>query len=301
MKTIEFHGIQCVEISNGRVTLLVTQSVGPRVISLSYEGGENIFAVIPDVTLDCPGVGPYHLYGGHRLWHAPEEPGVTYLPDDTEVVIEQHEQSLRLIQETEPKTGIQKRIDIRMHDDRALVSVDHILTNQGDAPFELAPWAITQLKLGGAAILPQSVGPLGDNPTLPNRAITLWPYTDVRSEHIEWGNEFVLVHANVKQGHLKIGYPNPTGWLGYWIDSTLFIKHSEFNPNGEYYDFSSSSECYCNDHFLELETLGEKAILSPGNSVSHTETWELHRIGQRPEEVDQLNLVLSRLIQREPS
>ncbi len=48
-----------------------------------------------------------------------------------------------------------------------------------------------------------------------------------------------------------------------------------------------SSECYCNDQFLELETLGPKTKLNPGESVSHVEIWELLENVSRPEnEVD---------------
>ena len=244
METIDFHGIQCGELSNGLIRLLATSSVGPRVISLQYEDGENLFVFIPEITLDCPGTGPYHLYGGHRLWHAPEDPPITYLPDDTEVDMENLDHGVRLVQRTEPKTGIQKTIHLSLHEHQAVVKVEHILTNQGETPVTLAPWAITQLKAGGVAILPQPTGPLGENPTLPNRAIVLWPYTDAQSEYIEWGNEFILLHANMANDKLKIGFPNPVGWLAYWIDELLFVKRADFNPEGEYYDFSSSSQWF---------------------------------------------------------
>jgi len=36
------------------------------------------------------------------------------------------------------------------------------------------------------------------------------------------------------------------------------------------------SECYCNPHFLELETMGPRTTLAPGESVSHRETWVVH-------------------------
>jgi hypothetical protein len=44
-----------------------------------------------------------------------------------------------------------------------------------------------------------------------------------------------------------------------------------------YYDFGSSSECYCCDSFLELETLAPITQLQPGAAVSHIETWELYQ------------------------
>ena len=44
MKEIEYLGINCVQISNDSLVVLVTQSVGPRVISIRVNGGENLFA-----------------------------------------------------------------------------------------------------------------------------------------------------------------------------------------------------------------------------------------------------------------
>jgi hypothetical protein len=61
---------------------------------------------------------------------------------------------------------------------------DHSLTNQGLWPIETAPWAITQLKPGGVAILPQQVGPADPDGVQPNRTLALWPYTDIGSAHL---------------------------------------------------------------------------------------------------------------------
>jgi hypothetical protein len=159
------------------------------------------------------------------------------------------------------------------------VLVVHTLTNDGLWPIKLAPWAITQFRTGGVAILPQAKGETG---LLPNRILSFWPYSDVASPEFVIGNEFILIHAAM-QAPFKIGFPNPRGWLAYWIDETLFIKRSEFDPAGEYGDFGSSSECYSCKEFLELETLAPLCLLEPGSSASHTETWEIYSEVTKPE------------------
>jgi hypothetical protein len=275
MKSLEYLGLQCVEITNNWLTLWVTESVGPRIIALMPKGGGNFFVSLPEATIKSPGKGQFHLYGGHRLWHAPEDPRRTYVPDDEPVEIIPDGDGIRARQSQEPDTGIQKEIRVQLHPDAAMVEVEHILTNQGLWPVILAPWAITQMKPGGVALLPLYQGLIEDNPTLPNRSITLWPYTDVNSPNINWGNDIILVESNMKAGALKLGFPNPRGWLAYWIDGFLFIKRAAFDPDREYFDFGSSSECYCNDQFLELETLGPKTTLQPGASTVHIETWEV--------------------------
>ena len=275
MKTVEYLGLQCVEIANDLLTLWVTQSVGPRVIALKSKGTSNLFASLPDTTIECPGEGPFHLYGGHRLWHAPEDPERTYIPDDQPVEINPQGSGIQVRQALEPESGIQKEIAVQLHQDSASVKIEHKLSNHGLWPVTCAPWAITQMRPGGVALLPQYIDLLEGNPTLPNRVITLWPYTDINSPYITWGNEVIQIRAEMEEGALKLGFPNPRGWLAYWLDETLFIKRAVYDYDREYLDFGSSSECYCNDQFLELETLGPISTIKPGESVIHIETWQV--------------------------
>ena len=275
MKTVTFQNHTCVELSNSAVSLLITQSTGPRILSLRLNGKANILAELPDFTIDCPDVGTFHIHGGHRLWHAPEVARRTYLPDDDPVQIEPIENGVLVTQKVEAETGLQKSLRITLPDDGATVVIDHMLTNRGLWPVECAPWAITQMKAGGFAIVPQTTRALDPDGLQPNRPISLWPYTDINSPHIQWGNQYIFVHANMTEGALKIGCPNPTGWIGYVVDGMLFVKSAEFDPTATYYDFGSSTQCYCNEHFLELETLAPRSTIQPNATATHREIWRL--------------------------
>jgi len=290
--TTRFAGYDCIKLENNDLALWVTQSVGPRIIGLALQGGANLLAQVPDITLTCPGEGAYSLRGGHRLWHAPEDPRRTYIPDDAPVTIADVESGVRVTQPIEAQTGIRKSLTITLPGQDARVIVDHTLHNLGKWPVELAPWAITQLKPGGTAILPQATTPADEYGLLPNRQIVLWPYTQINSPHITWGDRYVFVEATMPSGALKIGFPNPAGWLGYVEEDTLFVKHTAYQPDAAYFDRGSSSECYCNPRFLELETLGPRTNLAPGESVTHRETWALHAgVSFRPDETAVQELV----------
>ena len=63
----------------------------------------------------------------------------------------------------------------------------------------------------------------------------------------------------------------------------MFVKRAAFDAQAKYYDFGSSSECYCNDQFLELETLAPIGGLVSGESAAHIETWELYANVDFPE------------------
>ncbi len=278
MKTSKFFQYDCVALENALLKLLVTQSAGPRIISLRWHGGDNLFAELPEFVTERPDGSLFHFRGGHRLWHAPENMPRTYALDDQPVEIIQAPNSLSVMQQVEAETGIEKSIRISLVDDKPQAIIHHTLTNRGLWPVECAPWAITQFKTGGIAILPQSQE---ESDVLPNRSLAFWPYTDINNLHVTWGNQYILVSAQM-QTAFKIGFPNPRGWLAYWLDGTLFVKRVTFNIHDAYYDYGSSSECYCNDQFLELETIAPIGVLDPGKSVTHTETWELYSDVNRP-------------------
>ena len=141
------------------------------------------------------------------------------------------------------------------------------------------------------AILPQSREQTG---LLANRALILWPYTDITNSQVNWGNRYLLVHAEL-DGPFKVGFPNPRGWLAYWLNGTLFVKRATFDAQAEYYDSGSSSECYCNEKFLELETLAPISKLAPGESATHTETWELYADVEFPENEDVVQEIVEKL------
>jgi hypothetical protein len=287
-----FAGYDCVGLENEALGLWVTRSVGPRIIGLALPGGANLLAELPGETLECPGRGTFSFYGGHRLWYAPEDPQRTYLPDDAPVTVADTEHGVVVTQPVEAQTGIQKSLTISLPGRNARVVIDHTIYNRGRQPVELAPWAITQLKPGGIAILPQATTLADEYGLLPNRHIVLWPYTPINSPHITWGDRYVFVEATMRSGVLKVGFANPAGWMGYALADTLFIKHAVYRPEAAYFDRGSSSECYCNPHFLELETLGPRAILAPGESVTHRETWAIYAgVAVRPDEAAVQKLV----------
>jgi hypothetical protein len=280
-----FAGHECVGLDNEALALWVTRSVGPRIIGLVLPGGENVLAVLPDEVADLPGGGRYHFYGGHRLWYGPEDLRRTYLPDDSPVGVDRVEDGVQVTQPVEAQTGIQKSLTISMPSGDARVVIDHTIANRGGKPVDLAPWAITQLRPGGVAILPQPTTLTDEHGLLPNRSFALWPYTPIGSAHLTWGDRYVSVEATMKCGALKLGFPNPLGWMGYAVQGSLFVKHAAYRPDEVYLDRGSSSECYCNPRFLELETLGPLTTLAPGESTSHRETWAVYaRVSVDPDE-----------------
>lgn len=187
MGTVEYASRRCVRMSNSLIELIATTDVGPRIIRVGFIGGPNLFAELPDVGLDLPDGRRWNIYGGHRLWHAPEHLPRTYSADNEPVRISQQGTTLALEQSPEPETGIAKVMQITLDGSRDCVTVVHRLTNHGPWAVELAPWALSVMAPGGRAILPQEPYRPPTEQLLPSRPIVLWSYTDMSDARWTWG------------------------------------------------------------------------------------------------------------------
>jgi hypothetical protein len=271
----DFYGLNTATISNGFLTLEYLLDAGPRLVRLFYkENKENIFAEIPDRshTTDC---GTYFFRGGHRLWHAPEDILRTYIPDNDPVSVAHSPAGVTLIQPVESGTGIQKSVEIILDKNSARVTVHHSLHNHGLWAVNLSAWAITQFPLGGMAIFPQMGLPVDTAGLLPNRNLALWSYTSLNDSRLSLADDLIAIRATSALPPLKIGYTNRAGWIAYCRNSILFIKHFFPLPDLPHPDFSCNVETYCGDQFIELETLSPITTVDPGQSLHHTEIWDI--------------------------
>jgi hypothetical protein len=113
---------------------------------------------------------------------------------------------------------------------------------------------------------------------------------------VKHGKKHILVRVDMKADEaFKVGFPNLRGWLGYWLNGTLFVKRAKYEAQSDYFDFGSSSECYCNDQFLELETLAPISKIEPGACAAHVETWELFRDIACPRNEDDVLALVQKL------
>ncbi len=273
-ETVNFGGWpNCLRLANDQIEVIVTRDVGPRIVRFAFLDGPNELREFPDQQ-GVTGGDAWRLLGGHRLWHAPEAMPRTYSPDNSPVRSEGGGDRVQLIPEVEPSTGIQKMMGVELHSGPH-VTVTHTLTNQGLWPVTLAPWAITVMAPGGTAIIPQPEL-LPSTNLLPNRSITLWPYTAPNDPRILWGGRFLRIRpdGNVPQP-IKLGTQAHLGWCGYVNRHHFFLKRVPVQCSWDYPDFGCGIECYTAEVFLELETLGPLTTLEPGASATHTEEWYL--------------------------
>lgn len=268
----DFHGQPTGFLENELLKIEYLLTAGPRVVRLGFKHGANMFAELPDVCASTC-LGDYHFRGGHRLWRSPELMPESYMPDDDGLIVEQIENGVALTQQVE--SGISKKMEISLHPDQAVVTLNHHLQNTGRQTVELAAWPITMFRLGGVGIFPQNTALMDQAGLLPNRNLVLWPYTDIRDPRLSLANDFLLLQAIPTSNKLKIGYSNQHGWMGYFLDGALFIKSFSTEGENHHPDLGANCEFFCNDQVFELETLSPLTLLRQGEEVVHRETWQV--------------------------
>ncbi|MFQ5795611.1 MAG: hypothetical protein ACE5JP_11250 [Candidatus Bipolaricaulia bacterium] len=267
----------CYRLFNDLVDLIVTTDVGPRIIRFGFVNGENEFKEYEEM-IGVTGGDEWRIYGGHRLWHAPEAKPRTYFPDNSPVQLEQHPDSgfVRLIQPTEPTTGIQKEIDIRLDPNQAHVELTHRLHNANLWAVEFAPWGLSVMAQGGKSIIPLPPRGSHEEHLLPTTTVALWAYTDMTDPRWTWGSKYVMLHQDPKiETPQKVGVMVTDGWVACARNGHLFVKKLDYINGAHYPDFGCSVETFTNADMLEVETLGPLVHLQPGAAVEHVEHWFL--------------------------
>lgn len=278
MEKIHYSGWDnCYRLSNGIVELIITSDIGPRIIRCGFINDKNLFYENPQET-GRVGDNYWISYGGHRFWHAPENPIRTYYPDNYPVKIESTDKGLRSVQKVEETTWIQKSMELRI-DNNNFIQIEHTLENCGLWPVKLAAWAISVMRPGGFALLPlpdRGSHPQNLNPT---STLILWPYTDLSDCRYKYEYEYIKVaqDPNVTTPQ-KIGISSYVGWLAYFNDDTLFVKYSPQQNEMTYPDLNSNMEVFVNQKILELETLSPLVEIAPGNSINHKEIWAIKKM-----------------------
>jgi hypothetical protein len=273
METIKYEGHDCVKMTNGTVDLMIPQRFGPRVLFAGFKGGKNMFGVVPDVDLKTP-MGLWKIHGGHRLWIAPEIMPDTYYPDNDDVTIEERGRDITVSQ-SQRKINIKKEMVISFQG-KNKVKVVHNVYNTGSQPREFAVWALSLMRTGGFAIVPQSTEKEDKAGFLPNRNLVMWAYTDLADKRFKMTPKYNFV----KQGGpkpFKIGQRIPLGWSAYSNGTDLFVKRFKFEAGKTYPDFLSNVEIYSCDKFLEVETISPLMKMDGGSCYTYTETWEFFK------------------------
>jgi hypothetical protein len=284
MEKISYGGWKnCFRLANDQIEIIVTGDVGPRIIRFGFIEKENIFKEFPE-QMGKTESGEWLIFGGHRLWHAPESQTRTYYPDMDPVHVQEIEDGMIATQRPEPTTGIQKQIIIKLSPDKPEATIKHILINHNLWAVETAPWALSVMAPGGVAILP--LPPRGSHTEfmLPTSRLSIWPYTNLSDPRWILGERYILLKQDKDIATpQKLGIFAADGWAAYANQNTLFVKQVPIQYDGIYPDMGVNFEVYTDNTMLEVESLGPFESIPPRGQIDHLEHWTLFKDVPQPE------------------
>jgi hypothetical protein len=286
MERIEFGGWpNCLRLANDEIELVTTTDVGPRVIRLAFIGGRNLFKTF-DETLGLSGGSEWRIYGGHRLWHAPEVYPRTYAPDNGPVGHEWDGETLTL-HALELENGLEKAMALTLDPSAPRVMVRHRITNHGPWAVELAPWSVSVMAQGGRAIFPHEDYQPHPQSLKPVRPVVLWSYTDMSDPRWCWGRRYIQLSQDpTAPSAQKAGLLNTHGWAAYVLAGDALITRFPYVAGARYPDYGCNVETFTNSDMLEIETLGPVSRIEPGGHIDHEEIWQLQHVGVTESEAD---------------
>lgn len=274
---------KCVSISNGVIEALVTIDIGPRIIKFGYVDGQNFMCSEREALgfqtdkryTDFFGEGKkWENLGGHRIWISPESYPETYTPDDLSVDYTVTDCGAVFCQQPQNQIGVAITLEVKMDPDDTNMQVKMNVKNIANAPKEFSVWALSVCAAGGTLIVPMNTNDTG---LLPNRVISVWPYTDMSDDRLYWGKKYVTIRQDTNATcPIKLGFDLNCGTAYYVMGQDLLCKKYEtLHPTAKYPDGGVSFESYTNDVMLEFETLGELKTVAPGEESELVENWFL--------------------------
>jgi len=274
---------RCIRMENSFVELVITIDCGPRIIRYSIKGGDNFFYEDKNrkskqeskAMADYYGKGAcWYIYGGHRIWAAPEYLPQTYFPDNSRVAYKVI--GSRTIVFTPPpqrKNGLQVTLEVSLDEYDCNVTVKNSIQNIGDNPQSYSVWALSVLAPGGIEIVPLN---RHDTGFLNNKLMAVWPYCNLSDKRVAFSNDLMMLKQDKKvASNFKIGTDNRRGWSAYVLKDAMFIKHFDYIEGASYPDGGMNFETYTCPSFLEMESLGPLMLVAPGDTLTHVEKWDI--------------------------
>lgn len=260
----------------GQYELIAATRYGPRIIGLRLKDGPQMLARLgPNVRIEHPASGVYTFRGGHRLWAAPEVPKITYAAEDEPCDVTAGPDRLKITGPVDA-AGLAKQLEVSWDGSRLVVR--HRLSRAEGAPIQVSPWAITQLPLGGVAIMPVR-GASSAPPLQADRSLVVWPYTKLDDARLTLNSTSALIHAT-SGPPLKLGTGPSPAKLGYIRAGHLFVKEFDNDEDGLVPDRGAVGQVFVNEDFCELESIGPITTLDAGSEAWHTESWEVIQCDQ---------------------
>lgn len=276
---IDFAGYEgCVTLENATTQVVLGHHYGGRVLAYSWEG-ENALMLDPrqNGVVYTPGrdqgfgpsggrfdIGPEMIIPKHpMLWRGPWEVEIT------------GDWSARMTSVVDESTGVQLVRDFALDAESSRFTCTQTIHNVSDRVTPWCHWSRTFGQGHGICVVP-----LTSPSRFPKQYVMYGPGPVINvapdDPNIEIRDDVLLVLDTPAQP--KLGLDSMAGWFAYLMpNNLLFVKQFPTYPDRVYNEAAglTLSLWYFRDLVCELEPIGPREVLAPGQSASFTETWYL--------------------------
>ena len=264
----------CIWLQNGVWELGIPLCFGARIIYFSLAGKENVFYEQPEDAAYLTTPEGWRIYGGTRLWLAPENEHALYAPERRPVDVAWRGETLVITQLEDVNLHAVKQIEICETDDKHSVRLTYRIRNVGSEALVGAPWAVSAMREGGVLTVP--FGAERDAITAkPERVLSLWNNTAMNDPRLRFGCEMVEISQRAQDEYFKIGLLCRSGEARYTLSDQVFTKTFPTYPGAAYPDGGVNLEVYACRWMLEFETLAPLQTILPGQAAEHVECWTI--------------------------
>lgn len=277
IRTIQFEGLNAVELRTPALRLVAVTDWGPRIAFLGKSDAENILLWQPKKYTR----GEWDLRGGHRVWvtrPGADESEDAYATDNAPCHVALAEDGFCLTGAENPVNRTRRgfRISIMSPD---TIRVDNFVTNTGDMLYSGGVWALTCTvpgKGGTYAI------PLGDGTEWDAFGMVFfrrWGGHGVGGfddPQFQIKNDVLSILPQGKENKRMIQSRHGIIALSDTQRNLTFAKRAPLHE-GQPYPLNTNMAVYIGpDNFMvEMETMGHERTLRPGETLHHVETWVL--------------------------
>ena len=289
-RVVAYHGYKhAIEMKRGSARVVLCPQAGGRVLEFSVDGKNAMFLDDDDKNWQ-PGKPGASSAG--RFDYGPELTVIAHPKTwSGEWSAEVAGQSVTLTSPREEAAGIQlvREFQFIERDKSVGLSCKQTIVNASKETREVCHWGRSFSPGGGICVIP-----LGDRPSrFPSKyamyedgAIINVRNTDDR---IRERDGFLEILAPPRKP--KLGFDSYAGWLGYAMpNDALFVKRFATHPDRVYNEAAglTLSVWYPTGPRIELEPIGPRERLKPGESASFTEEWWLlsHPFPKKGEQLD---------------
>jgi hypothetical protein len=267
----------CIELANDSTRVVLCPAVGGRVLQYSYRGKDALY--LPPGGegwtwkpgegggSPVPGrfdIGPEQTIPSHpALWHGRWQGEIT------------GPRSARLTSPRDEPTGVQLVREFRLDSETSRLDCTQTIRNVSEQTVEYCHWSRTFAQGRGIVVIPLSPGS-----RFPEDYVMYVPapLIDFRPRDDKIRRRDGCLEILGPPRHPKLGMDSTAGWFAYLMPQDLmFVKQFPVDPDRVYNEVAglTVSIWYPDGPMVELEPIGPRERLKPGDEAPFTETWYL--------------------------